>query len=249
MRIGCSGWSYPDWRGRFYDSSLPAAAWFSYYATRFDTVEINNSFYRLPSMAAIAHWAAQAPPGFLYAVKANRYLTHFRKLKNSAAPLRHFIDRVGGLKNHLGPLLYQLPPHWHYDRERLQAFLALLPAELTHVFEFRDPSWMADDALALLDAHGASFCAHDLRPEFHLKVAVGRVAYVRFHGIQPGYAGSYPRALLRPWARWLCAEAARGRTAFAYFNNDVGAAAPHDAQVLRAMVQRLAPRGGAQRWR
>jgi uncharacterized protein YecE (DUF72 family) len=249
VRIGCSGWSYPDWRGRFYDASLPAAAWFDHYATRFDTVEINNSFYQLPSAATIAHWAAQAPAGFLYALKASRYLTHFRKLKDPAAPLRQFVDRVRGLKHHLGPILYQLPPHWRYDRERLREFLALLPADLVHVFEFRNRSWMVDDALALLDAHGASLCVHDLQPGFDRKVAVGQVAYVRFHGTAPGYAGGYSTAMLRPWARWLCAEAARGRAAFAYFNNDVGAAAPHDAEALRRMVQKLDPMGSAARQR
>jgi len=241
VRIGCSGWSYPDWRGRFYDATLPQVAWFGHYATRFDTVEINNSFYQLPSRATVARWAAQAPPGFLYAVKANRFITHFRKLKDAAAPLRQFLARVRGLGDRLGPILYQLPPRWRYDRERLRTFLALLPADLTHVFEFRDASWMVDDALALLEARGASLCVHDLEPGFDRQLAVGPAAYVRLHGTAPGYAGRYPASRLRAWARWLCAEAAGGRAAFAYFNNDVGAAAPDDARALALAVRRLDP--------
>lgn len=241
IRIGCSGWSYPEWRGRFYERALPEAEWFGFYATQFDTVEINNSFYQLPSAATIARWAAQAPPGFLYTVKANRFITHFRKLKEPAAPLRQFFARVRGLEGHLGPVLYQLPPRWRYDRERLRAFLALLPADLLHVFEFRDPSWMVEDALALLDAHGASVCVHDLEPGFDRKRAVGPVAYVRFHGTAPGYAGRYSAPALRAWARWLRTEAAGGRAAFAYFNNDVGGAAPADARALAHAVARLRP--------
>ncbi len=233
IRIGCSGWSYPDWRGRFYPAELPEARWFAYYARTFDTVEINNSFYQLPSEKTVVHWAAQAPPGFLYAVKANRYLTHMKKLREPEQPLRQFLTRIAKLGDHLGPLLYQLPPNWRCNPERLRDFLALLPAAYVHVFEFRHQSWVNDAIFALLDQHGASLCVHDMSGIEVPRVAVGRIAYVRFHGTLPGYAGGYPKSVLRSWARWLEEQTAAGRPGFAYFNNDVAAQAVTDAQTLR----------------
>ncbi len=238
-RIGCSGWSYPDWRGCFYPADLSEAEWFAYYASVFDTVEINNSFYQLPSAQTVSRWAAQAPVGFVYAVKANRYITHMKKLKDPERPLRLFLTRVRGLGAHLGPLLYQLPPHWRCDMGRLAAFLSLLPPDLAHVFEFRDSSWLCDEVFALLDRHGASLCVHDMSGVEVPRIAVGKAAYVRFHGTLPGYAGGYPSRVLNSWARWLTEQAEAGRTAFAYFNNDVAAQAVVDAQKLMAAVARL----------
>ena len=235
IRIGCSGWVYPDWRGRFYPDYLAEAEWFAHYARVFDTVEINNSFYRLPTAAAVRHWRAQAPKGFVYAVKVNRYITHMKKLREPKPPLRQFLTRMRPLGPHLGPLLYQLPPNWHCDAGRLRDFVALLPPKLVHVFEFRHPSWLNEEVFALLDARGASVCCHDLLDMS--RVAVGRIAYVRFHGTLPGYAGGYPAPVLRGWARWLCEQAKAGRPGFAYFNNDVAAQAVKDAQALRRMVR------------
>ena len=233
IRIGCSGWSYAEWRGRVYAASLAEREWFSFYARVFDTVEINNSFYQLPSAKTVANWEAQAPRGFIYAVKVNRYITHMKKLKESDRALVQFCERVGILGRHLGPLLYQLPPNWRCDRARLGDFLALLPAGRTHVFEFRHPSWLADDVFALLEKHGASVCTHDMSGIEMPRVAVGPVAYVRFHGTRPGYAGGYPERTLRSWARWMREQACHGLPVFAYFNNDVGGHAFFDAQRLR----------------
>jgi uncharacterized protein YecE (DUF72 family) len=235
---------YADWRGRFYPAALRAADWFAYYAGVFDTVEINNTFYHLPAPAAVRHWATQAPDGFVYAVKVNRFITHMKKLAQPAPPLRQFLQRIRPLGASLGPLLYQLPPRWRCNPSRLADFLALLPDDLTHVFEFRDQSWLCDEVFALLDRHGASLCVHDMAGLDVPRLAVGRVAYVRFHGTLPPYAGAYSPAALRSWARWLSAQAAGGRPAFAYFNNDVAAQAVVDAQRLRRMVRargRLAP--------
>lgn len=235
VRVGCSGWVYPHWRGPFYPPDLPEDAWFAHYARAFDTVEINSSFYGLPTPRTVAAWKAQAPPGFVYAVKANRFITHMKKLRQPRRPLRLFIGRMRGLGEHLGPVLYQLPPNWRCDPGRLEAFLRCLPAEGTHVFEFRHPSWLTDEVLSLLDRHGASLCVHDLLDMPRL--AVGRVAYVRFHGTQPWYAGGYGASALRSWARWLGAEAAAGRGGFAYFNNDAGGQAVVDARRLARLVR------------
>jgi uncharacterized protein YecE (DUF72 family) len=236
IRIGCSGWTYPHWRGRFYPAGLPAKRWFEHYAAFFDTVEINSTFYRLPQPGVVRAWAAQAPPGFVYAVKASRYVTHMKKLGRCRVPMRRFLAAVRALGGHLGPLLYQLPPHWRCDRERLRQFLALLPREQAHVFELRDRSWLDDRVLALLDEHGASVCVHDLLQM--PRIAVGPVAYVRFHGTRPPYAGGYARSRLRTWVRWLREQAEQGRETFAYFNNDAGAQAVTDARALRMMIDR-----------
>jgi uncharacterized protein YecE (DUF72 family) len=239
MRIGCSGWIYPHWRARFYPKELPQKEWFRHYAETFDTVEINNSFYHLPSEKAVAQWEEQAPSGFVYAVKVNRFITHMKKLKEPEEPLRNFLTRMRGLDGHLGPLLYQLPPHWKCNRERFTEFLDALPPDLIHVFEFRHQSWVNDEIFAALEAHGASLCVHDMIGIEVPRVAIGRVAYVRFHGTLPRYAGGYSHQTLRSWGQWLSEQGATGRSAFAYFNNDVGARAVFDAQQLRRQISHL----------
>src|SRR3954471_1533546 len=162
VRIACSGWNYRHWRERFYPKGLPQSRWFAFYAEQFDTVEINNSFYRLPKAETFDAWRAQAPPGFRYAVKANRFLTQAKKLKDCAEPLERFLTPTRRLGETLGPILYQLPPRFRVNPERLRDFIALLPRDLAHVFEFRDKSWLSEEILALLDEAGVSFCAHDM---------------------------------------------------------------------------------------
>src|SRR5205823_147352 len=147
IRIGCSGWQYQHWRGDFYPAGLPAARWFDHYAAQFDTVEINNTFYRLPEGATFDGWRKRAPRGFLFAVKASRYLTHMKKLKDPRAPLALFFSRARRLGSTLGPVLYQLPPRWAANVDRLQTFLRLLPKRRRHAVEFRDPSWYSQEVL------------------------------------------------------------------------------------------------------
>jgi uncharacterized protein YecE (DUF72 family) len=236
IRIGCSGWNYRDWRGPFYPKELPVKGWFAFYAGIFDTVEINNSFYRLPKPAVFEKWCAQAPPGFCYAVKVSRFLTHNKKLKEPEAPLDLFIGNARHLGDRLGPLLYQLPPRWALNRERLTHFLGALPAGLTHVLEFREDSWMTDEVLALLDAHQVAFCTHDMPGMKVPRWASGKAAYVRFHGHAGKYRGRYPDSALQSWADWMVAQAKGGRPVWAYFNNDYNADAVQDALTLRAMV-------------
>jgi len=236
VRIGCSGWSYPHWRGIFYPADLPESEWFGHYAAVFDTVEINNTFYHLPTTETVRLWRQQAPAAFLYAVKANRYVTHMKKLKDPQEPLGNLLSRMRGLKTHLGPILYQLPPHWHCDVARLREFVALLPRSLTHVFEFRHPSWLCDEVFAVLDERGASLCCHDMEGVEVPRLALGRVAYVRFHGTKAKYAGGYPEPTLRSWGRWLREQSEAGKQGFAYFNNDRDGHAVFDAQTLLRKV-------------
>jgi uncharacterized protein YecE (DUF72 family) len=235
--IGCSGWNYRHWRGAFYPDRLRVKDWFAFYAERFNTVEINNSFYRLPKSETFDAWRAQAPPGFRYAVKANRFITQAKKLKDCAEPIARMMAPTRHLGSALGPILYQLPPSLGLNLARLEAFLALLPRDLTHVFEFRDTSWYTDDVLALLDQCHAGFVVHDFPEKASPRWVAGELAYVRFHGGLGKYHGRYRDEVLVDWYGWMIQQAEAGRAVWAYFNNDVQAAAIHDALSLKAMVE------------
>jgi uncharacterized protein YecE (DUF72 family) len=236
-RIGCSGWQYKHWRGDFYRAGLPLAGWFGHYASVFDTVEINNSFYRLPEASTFAKWADQAPARFLFAVKASRFLTHMKKLKDPEEPIDRLFSRMRELRNHLGPVLYQLPPGWKLDRDRLEHFLQVLPRDVRQVVEFRDPSWYTDDVFALLERHGVALCLHDMRGSATGRRQTRPFVYVRFHGASGTYSGGYPAHRLRGWAEWIRAQIAGGTDVYAYFNNDVGGHAPRDALTLRRFLE------------
>jgi len=245
VRIGCSGWQYKHWRGEIYPASLPQSQWFAHYSHTFDTVEINNSFYRLPPAQTFARWAAQAPPHFLYAVKASRYLTHMKKLKDPDDPLARFFENARELGATLGPVLYQLPPNFGLNLERLTVFLeslrpaaraAGLPTRARHVIEFRDPSWYDDRVYALLERHRVSMCLHDMHGSATGRVVVGPCVYVRFHFGTSKYGGRYDDRRLDAWADWLADRARDGLDVFAYFNNDTGGHAPRDAVRLRARL-------------
>jgi uncharacterized protein YecE (DUF72 family) len=236
-RIGCSGWEYKHWKGDFYPADLPKTAWFEHYARTFDTVEINNSFYRLPEEETFARWARRAPKGFLYAVKASRFLTHMKKLKDPEEPLDRLFSRMRPMGRKLGPVLYQLPPGWKLDRDRLDYFLQHLPRRHRHVLEFRDPTWYADDVLRRLEQHGVAMCLHDMRGSATGRQRVGPFVYIRFHGASGTYSGGYPDERLRGWAEWIREQLAEGVDVFAYFNNDVGGHAPRDAVTLRRFVE------------
>jgi len=233
VRVGCSGWQYKHWRGNFYPADLPLKSWFEHYASVFDTVEINNSFYRLPEASTFAAWSARAPRGFLFAVKASRFLTHMKKLKEPEDPLDRFFRRARSLGRHLGPVLYQLPPGWKLDLGRLEYFLMSLPRDVAQVIEFRDTTWYAPEVYALLERHRVSLCLHDMPGSATGRLRVGPCVYVRFHGASGRYNGSYPDDRLADWAQWLEEQARTGIDVYAYFNNDVGGHAPRNALVLR----------------
>ncbi|MFZ8843445.1 DUF72 domain-containing protein [Thermoflexus sp.] len=234
--IGTSGWVYPHWRGVFYPEDLPQRRWFSYYAAHFDTVEINNAFYRLPSEATFDRWRDQAPEGFRYAVKANRYLTHVRRLKDCADPLARFLERARRLGDRLGPILYQLPPGWPPDPGRLAEFAALLPPDMLHGFELRDPRWWIEPVREVLARGALSFCLFDM-PELSPPLWVtGPVVYIRFHGSTALYAGRYAREALAAWAERIRGFLRAGHEVYAYFNNDAFGHAVINAVELREML-------------
>jgi uncharacterized protein YecE (DUF72 family) len=236
-RVGCSGWQYRHWRGDFYAAGLPLSRWFDHYASVFDTVEINNSFYRLPEAETFAAWARSAPTRFLFAVKASRFLTHMKKLKDPEAPVDRLFSRVRRLGRHLGPVLYQLPPGWKLDRGRLEHFLHVLPRDVRHVIEFRDPSWYARDVLEMLERNRVALCLHDMRGSATSRERVGPFIYVRFHGADGTYSGSYSNQRLCAWADWLHEQRQSGVDVYAYFNNDAGGHAPRNALTLRRLLE------------
>jgi uncharacterized protein YecE (DUF72 family) len=237
VRIGCSGWQYKHWRGDFYPAKLPVSRWLTYYAERFDTVEINNSFYRLPDAETFAAWRSRVPTRFVYAVKASRFLTHMKKLKDPHDPLRLFFSRARHLGRALGPILYQLPPRWPVNLDRLNTFLAALPKRRRHVVEFRDPSWYVGPVLDSLERHGVALCLHDMEGSATERQMVGPFVYVRFHG-PVKYGGTYPDERLADWAEWCSARLSKGVEVYAYFNNDTGGHAPRDAIRLRNLITR-----------
>jgi uncharacterized protein YecE (DUF72 family) len=237
IRIGTSGWYYDHWKETFYPPGLPKSRWLEYYAGHFNTVEINNTFYHLPKEKTLQRWCEIAPQGFLYAVKASRYITHIKKLSDVAESLDFFCERVGLLEDALGPVLYQLPPSLHKDLGRLETFLRLLPRKPPAIFEFRHQSWYEDDTFELLNKRGVGFCIHDLSGNESPRVVTGDIVYVRFHGTTGRYAGDYPESQLQDWARWLKDQAQRARALYAYFNNDIRGHAVKNAKQLKELLK------------
>jgi uncharacterized protein YecE (DUF72 family) len=219
--IGCSGWNYADWREAFYPKGLPARRWLEHYAQHFLTVEVNSTFYRLPKREAVANWVQQTPPGFVFTVKASRYLTHIKRLTTVAEGWERFYERIEPLAEagKLGPVLWQLPANFHCDMERLQSALDQLPPG-RHCFEFRDPSWFNDDVYAALRRKNAALVIgdHPERP-FQTHELTADWTFLRFHYGSRGRAGNYSKTELETWrkriARWL-----RTVDVYAYFNND-----------------------------
>lgn len=225
---------YRHWRGVLYPEGLAQRRWLERYAGFFDTLEVNATFYRLPTVETVERWRDSVPPGFVFAVKGSRYLTHLKRLLDAGEGLRRFYRPVARFGAKLGPVLWQLPPHLGPDLPRLDAFLARLPAG-RHAVEFRDPAWYTAETCDVLDRHGAAFCEHDQLRRAPPRLT-GGFRYVRFHGTTGRYSGRYGGEALRPFAESYLATAARGGEVFVYFNNDVGGHAVRDALDLLALV-------------
>jgi uncharacterized protein YecE (DUF72 family) len=237
VRIGTSGWQYKDWRGRFYPKGVPQSDWLSFYASRFRTVEVNNSFYRLPEAETFRRWREQTPAGFVVAVKASRFLTHLRRLRDPEEPFELLWSRATELGDRLGPILFQLPPRFPADPDRLRALLRVLPRSAKAAFEFRDPSWHEARVFEHLEGANAALVWAD-RPRAHIDLPItADWAYIRFHQGRIGAPG-YTRRKLRRWADRIADLPVR--EAWIYFNNDTGGAAPRDAQTLRSMLEERA---------
>jgi uncharacterized protein YecE (DUF72 family) len=222
IRIGCSGWNYPHWRERVYPKGVPQRRWLQHYATLFDTVEINNTFYRLPNVSAVQGWVEQSPPEFLFAVKSSRYLTHIRRLRDLDGGLARFYERIEPLARSpkLGPVLWQLPPTFKRDDERLAEALKSLPAG-RHAFEFREATWYVEDVYALLRKQGAALVIPD-SPKYPFRTLelTADWTFVRLHHGSRGRGGNYSDTELEEWADRIAGWRDAGLDVYAYFNND-----------------------------
>jgi uncharacterized protein YecE (DUF72 family) len=237
IRVGTSGWLYPAWRGVLYPAGLPQADWLKAYGAEFATVELNASFYRLPSQSTFARWAAATPQGFVMAVKASRYLTHIRRLREPGDPVRRLMDAAGGLGDRLGPVLLQLPPTLRADPDALDACLAAFPAGQRLAVEPRHRSWWSDEVRAVLEARGAALCWSDRggRPQGPLWRSADW-GYLRLH---EGRARPWPRygdQALRTWRDRIRTSWPGTADVYVYFDNDPGGAAVKDARRFRSLV-------------
>ncbi|GLJ11132.1 hypothetical protein SUGI_0144040 [Cryptomeria japonica] len=237
FQIGTSGYIYKHWKGVVYPEQVPQKKWFEYYTHIFDTAEINNTFYRLPSHEVFETWRDQAPAGFCYALKFSRFGTHLKRLKDPYQPISLFIDHAARLgKDLIGPILVQLPPKFDVNVERLRDFLKYAPREYRWAIEFRDTSWFCDDVYDLLRAHNASLCIHDHEDIkcVHPQVLTADWIYLRFHG--KNYKHRYNMKQLQKHASWIQKQLVAGVDVFAYFNNDHCGYAVSNAIKLRELV-------------
>jgi uncharacterized protein YecE (DUF72 family) len=237
--IGTSGWHYEHWRGFFYPEKLAKPKWLEFYAQHFNTVELNNSFYHLPSERAFVNWRESSPQDFVFAVKVSRFITHIKRLKNVEEPLQNFLARADFLQDKLGPLLYQLPPGMKRNDETLEAFLAILPRQYRHVLEFRHKSWFDDSVFDILKKSNAGLCVFNM-PDFTCPVvATADFAYVRFHGSTGLYWSCYSDEELSDWAKKIKELSKNLGAVYIYFNNDAGAYAVSNAETLgRLLVEK-----------
>jgi uncharacterized protein YecE (DUF72 family) len=236
IHVGTSGWHYPDWRGTFYPEDLPAGAWLPRYAQAFDAVEVDATFYRLPSEAAFRRWAEQVPAGFRFAVTAPRTITHFRRLRGAEAAVERFLGRARLLGPHLGPILWQLRPDMPVDLKLLRDFLTALPTDLTHAVEARHKSWFTEPVYDLLRDRGAPLVIWNAGELDSPAVLTGPVVYLRYHGAGP--AIGYPPARVEADAARIAAWAERGHEVWAFFDNDLDGHAVRDAMLLRRALER-----------
>jgi len=233
--IGTSGWHYKHWLGVFYPEGTSGREMFQIYARHFNTVEINNSFYRLPSANTFDAWRESSPDGFCYAVKASRFITHMKKLKDPESSSAKFFLAAERLEKKLGPILFQLPPRWKVNVERLAEFFEVLPKGHQYVVEFRDESWFVDRVYELLRKYNVAFCIHDFADMKVPNEITADFTYIRFHGpTSAKYFGSYSDAQLRTWAKrindWQLSSV------YAYFNNDPGGEAVKNALTLKKIL-------------
>lgn len=237
--IGTSGWHYSHWKGPFYPNDLPEKHFLEHYIKYFGTVELNRTFYSLPKREVFENYAATSPRSFLFAVKASRYITHVKKLKAPKAPLQRFFQAVSGLKKHLGPILFQLPPHWKANPERLETFLKALPKGYRYAFELRDPSWLSEEIFSLLKLRRAALCIYDFEAFTSPKIHTANFAYIRLHGPKRApYRGRYSLASLKKWAAWIRKESNSGHDVYCYFDNDEAGYAALNAQQLAKLLDR-----------
>jgi uncharacterized protein YecE (DUF72 family) len=235
--IGTSGWHYAHWRGPFYPEKLPASKMLDFYTAHFDTVELNNTFYRLPVIGGLETWRDSTPRHFLFAAKGSRFLTHMKKLKDAGPGIEKFFERVDRLGHKLGPIVFQLPPFWEANAERLDAFLSALPRRRRYAFEFRNPTWHTEAIYRILRRYNAAFCIFEIAGFRSGLELTANFTYLRLHGPGAAYQGSYAPDVLRRWAAQIREWQKTLKAIYVYFDNDQGAFAVENALALKRMVR------------
>ncbi|MBD3272008.1 MAG: DUF72 domain-containing protein [Elusimicrobia bacterium] len=236
IHIGTSGWHYKHWHDVFYPAEIQDESMLRYYCGNFKTVEINNSFYHLPKSKTLKAWHTAVPDGFVFAVKASRYITHMKKLKNCSEPVKKFLNRVETLRDKMGPVVFQLPPRWSKNPERLEEFLSIFPSNHRFAFEFRDGSWFASEIYDLLAEYNAAFCIYDFNRRSSPREITADFVYLRLHGPDGAYRGSYSASYLSELAGEIKGWAEGNREVFCYFDNDQKGYAAENARQLQALI-------------
>jgi uncharacterized protein YecE (DUF72 family) len=232
--IGTSGWNYDHWKGSFYPETMPKTRWLNHYAQAFSTIEVNATFYRQMKESTFQKWRQQTPEGFLWAVKASRFITHIKKLQDVKDPVERFFRSVSPLKEKLGPVLFQLPPSLHYDESLLDEFCSFLPDKQRCTIEARHESWTSKESISIMKEHGIAWCISDSAGRYpYLEAVTSDFVYIRLHGSADLYASKYSDQELKKWAAKILAF---GVDTYAYFDNDYNAYAPQNALKLKELL-------------
>ena len=234
--IGTSGWQYPDFSERFYPDGLEKLEQLTYYAKNFPSVEVNNTFYQLPDEATIRKWVHQTPEGFLFAVKANRYITHMKNLLDPGETLPNFFDRISLFGDKCGPILFQLPPHWHVNLKRLKCFVNYLPDNYRYTFEFRNQAWLTEAVYTLLREHHIAFCIYDFNFRQSPRISTAGFVYIRLHGPGSAYHDPYDEESLQGWAVKIRSWRDEAKDVYCYFDNTFHGHAWENAQALLSLL-------------
>lgn len=238
IHIGTSGWHYRHWIGTFYPAGTRSHEQFALYQNSFDAVEINNSFYRLPSPEVFKSWRKESPHNFIFVVKASRFITHNKKLKDAKESIQRFFENVRHLREKLGPILFQLPPTWKVNTERLAEFVSVLPKKYRYVFEFRNSSWYNEDVIDILNRNNSAFCIYELAGHISPAYVTADFVYVRLHGPTTAkYQGRYTSKQLEEWGKQCRAWQREGLDVFVFFDNDEKGYAAFNAQSLKNLVE------------
>lgn len=235
--LGTSGWTYDHWKGIVYPDSIARKQWFEYYCTLFPTVEINASFYRIPTRTVTESWARRSPEHFRFSVKVSRLITHVKKIKNCDREIEWFFSVFEPLEKKIALYLVQLPPNLNCDPGRLHDFIRLLPQNKKYAFEFRNTTWYNDEIVDLLRETECTFCIHDMGELKSARITTSGLTYVRFHGFDTQYGGDYSDQTLTEWAHWMQYQAARGISVYGYFNNDIGGFAVKNCRTLQQIIR------------
>ncbi|MCF7870581.1 MAG: DUF72 domain-containing protein [Candidatus Omnitrophica bacterium] len=236
IHIGTSGWHYKHWKDNFYPKKIKPDQFFNYYLKKFTSVEINNSFYQLPKKSTLQGWNKKAPNNFIFSVKASRYITHVKKLKDPKESVKKFFKAIKPLEKKIGPILFQLPPAWKLNAERLEKFLQVLPKGYKYTFEFRNQQWFDDKIYKLLEKYNAAFCIYDLAGILSPKKVTADFIYIRLHGPGKAYQGDYDKKKLKNWAKNFSRWKKEKKEVFCYFDNDQSGFAAKNALELKNLI-------------